>query len=317
MDSNTESPPIEPVVVTSAKRTTKGPKTVIPKRKFRAPPRSVSKEKPIPPISPDTVDLCDPCQVRGIGTRIICGWQGASLSPHLKSHRKENGDVILSVAAYKTKYPNFSVGRPSYTPTEADIARILENNTNIQKATKMRIESIIAPELAEVNKQEALNARFEELWSMCERDPAAKVFCLASAQDESLLQDARARAEKAIKSKKHTELRYINQEIKEVSERYEKTFRSLSLTVEQRRKTNQLGSDPPSQIISNYGNTLRKWSLEKVDAFARRVEAVRAGIAERVRVNILEEIEDKSEAEGGDTEIDYKAAIARISHRAG
>jgi hypothetical protein len=181
----------------------------------------------------------------------------------------------------------------------------------------MRIEKVVAPELVEIDKEIALTTRFEELWSMCERDPAARVFCYSAAQDEVLLQDARSRAEKGIKAKKYNELRYINQEIKEVTERYERTFRSLSLTVEQRRKTNQLGNDAPAQIISNYGNTLRKWSLEKQEAFARRLETIRAAIAERVRLSILSEVDDGFDATktGVDSEIDYKAAIGRISVR--
>jgi len=305
-----------------AKGTKAKPKTKAPPKTLGRPPGGPAKavrasvEKPIPPITPDAVALCDPCQIKNVKTKIICGWQGECLGAHLNSHRRTSGELILTIGKYRARFPNFSTGRPAYSPTEKDIAHMLENNPNMKQATLRRIETIVAPELEQVNKEIALNLRFEELWSMCERDPAAKVFCLASAQDENLLADARVRAERAIKSKKYGELKYINQEIKEVSERYEKSFRSLSLTVEQRRKTNQLGNDAPAQIISNYGNTLRKWSLEKQDAFTRRLEAINAGIAERVRLAILDEVDDSFDAKGDDSEIDYKKAISRISKRA-
>jgi hypothetical protein len=255
-------------------------------------------------------DLCDPCQFRERGSKDICGFQGKSLGPHLKAHK-------ITIALYRKKYKGFSTGVPSYSPPPEAVAKMsaaLPHNKD--KAALPTSEEKAA---AESEYEAAINARMEELWSMCERDPAARMICLAAAKDESMLNEAYGALE-ALRNaaKPDTDLlKYLNANVESTSRRLNENMKSLSLTVKQRRDSNQLGSDSVSQLICGYANTLRKMSPEKQENFHRRVATVEANMAERIRVKLLDHVDDGfDKAEKVIDATDFRAAILRFNPEA-
>lgn len=269
----------------------------------------------------------DPCQVLDSKTKTICGWEGKSLSMHLKAHRNSKNQT-LKLPEYKKRFPTFEVGPPAYMPPPEQVAKFRGASSRIaqgEENKELRAKELATKEKAErkatIETENTIEARFEELWGMCERDPAARMFCRSAAKDEWLLQDAYDRADivrlRPKKSKTDfDDLKHLNSEIKEVGDRLQKSMTSLSLTVEQRRKSNQLGSDTVSQLICNFANTVRKMSDEKQDAFFRRINSVRATIQERVRVNVLTEVDDAfDQVEKVEHDDDYRAAIKRFSKK--
>jgi hypothetical protein len=258
--------------------------------------------------------LCDPCQYKGRGQTTICGYQGKSLASHLKSHVMANGSK-MNIKTYRNKFPSFSVGVPSYSPPPESVAKLIAANPmNLAKPP---------PETAEEKSAKAaeydakIAARMDVLWSMCERDPAARQTCVMAARDEITLDELYNELEKLRKLSKPDSdtLKFLNQNLAATKTRYDDSMKSLSLTVTQRRASNQLGTDSVSQIICGYANTLRKMSPEKQEAFHRRVATVLANIAERVRVKILSEVNtsfDQAMEDMNDSD-DFRAAILRFN----
>jgi hypothetical protein len=256
------------------------------------------------------VALSDPCQYKERGSTTICGFQGKSLGPHLKAHKIAG--KTLTVAQYKKKYKGFSLGAPSYSPPPEAVKRFLDAAPANQNKPAPPTDEEKAAKTSEY--EAAIQARMEELWSMCERDPAARMIAMAAAKDEALLDDAYDEAEKVRASKKWEDLKHLNSAIEAITSRLNKNMTSLSLTVDQRRKSNTLGTDSVSQIICGYANTLRKMSPEKQEAFQRRVSTVENIIYERIRVSLLDEVQDDfDKAEKIVDEDDFRAAILRFN----
>lgn len=233
--------------------------------------------------------LSAPCQVRDYGSKTICGAQKKSLAPHLKAH-KLSGGKTWNTAMYKKKFPKFSLGVPSYSPPPEAVAKLQAAAPHNQDKPPKPTEEEKAAKVTEY--EERINARMEEFWSMCERDPAARMVALAAAKDEAMLQDAYDEIEKIRVTKKFDDLKFLNASIESINTRLQINLKSLNLTVTQRRASNQLGSDSVAQLICNYANTLRKMSPERQEAFHRREATVMLNMVERVRVNLLNEVDD-------------------------
>jgi hypothetical protein len=81
-----------------------------------------------------------------------------------------------------------------------------------------------------------------------------------------------------------------------------------------------LGNDTVAQLVSNFGGTLRRWSPEKQQTFANRVNEVRRVQAERIRQKLLSEILEENIEEVIEqvpmTEVDYDTEIQKYVERA-
>jgi hypothetical protein len=269
---------------------------------------------------------CDPCQVPDKKTKTICGWQGRSLSMHLKVHKKATG-ATLKLKEYRERFPSFSIGPPAYIPPSEQVKKFRAASSVIQKGVqnaeqRIRDASNRDRQADRSRKQEEarIEERFTELWGMVELDPAAKSFAMSAARDESILEELYQRTKKIRDNpltKEYDKLKSLNADYKEVQDRLSKTMTSLSLTVDQRRKSNQLGSDTVSQLICNFANTVRKMGPEKQEAFGRRCSAVRKTIQERVRVNVLSLVDDGFDQDVKvENDHDYRKAIAKFGEKA-
>jgi hypothetical protein len=256
------------------------------------------------------IKFCDPCQYKKKGQVTICGWVGKSLHPHLKVHRLSTGKT-LTIKQYKEKFPSFNVGLPSYSPPPEAIAKFVAASPKNGAIFIAEKDEEKAARLAEYDAKIA--ARMDTLWSMCERDPAARQMCVMAARDEVTLDELYDELEKLRKSHKPDSdtLKFLNQNLAATKTRYDDSMNSLSLTVKQRRASNQLGTDSVSQIVCGYANTVRKMSPEKQEAFNRRIATVMANIAERVRVKILSEVNTSFDQAMGDVNDadDFRTAI--------
>ena len=272
-------------------------------------PKKVEATTTFPDSGSSTIILCSPCQVKERGSTTICGWQGRSLSPHLKAHRMSGGRV-WDTKLYAKKFPKFSMGAPTYSPSKVDIARLqAAAPANIQKLPPPTNEEKLAKD---TEKQTKIDARMDELWSMCERDPAARMICMTAARDEVMIAEFYDELDQLRDSRNpdNEKLQFINKSLAAANTRYGDSMSSLALTVKQRRASNLLGSDSVSQLICGYANTLRKMSPERQEAFHRREATVMANIVERIRVKLLDVVDvtfDKT-ADVAD-EHDFRTAI--------
>jgi hypothetical protein len=251
-----------------------------------------------------------------------CGWQGVSLSPHLKAHRKVDG-TIWTLKEYKKNFKNADVGEPTYRPPKEHVEKFRAANPMIHDAKSGAEPRPPKPVVVTENEERELRIteRFNELWGMVQRDPAAKQFCREAAEDENLLVELRDRYKLALAPKSETskDRGSISRDINDTQERLQATMKHLALTVEQRRKSNNLGNDTVAQLVSNYAGTRRKWSPERNALFQERIDSIRNIVAERVRVNLLSEVAD-SVAKGSDHDDnpeDLDAAILRYGERSG
>ena len=241
------------------------------------------------------VSLCDPCQWPVIrdGKRQKCGWVGKSLRGHIKSHKKADRKTSWSIEEYRAKFPSYNIGEPTYSPPAEQVKKFREANPNYRDGTE---DDRDTPKPEKRDKsEESVEQRFNELWAMVQRDPAAKIMAREVAEDEQLLSDLRADYKKALHANKPEErkrLGIIAEAIGDTQERLQKAMKSLDLTVEARRRANQLGDDTVSQLISNYGGTLRRMSPQRQQLFFERIAAVKAVMGERIRVRLLDEVTD-------------------------
>lgn len=251
--------------------------------------------------------------VKDRGAAVACGWQGKSLAPHLKAHRLAGGKV-WNTKLYAKKFPKASIGAPSYSPTLESVAKMQAGNIHIAPKAPPPTPGEKTAQAEEADAK--VLARMDELWSMCERDPAARMICMTAARDEIMITEfydeldvlRKARTPDADK------LKFLNQSLASANTRYNDSMTSLALTVKQRRASNLLGSDSVSQLICGYANTLRKMSPERQEAFHRREATVMANIVERIRVILLDELDitfDKTEQVVDDN--DFRSAILRFN----
>jgi hypothetical protein len=248
--------------------------------------------------------LCDPCQIKERGHAEICGWSGRSLVSHIKAHK------TWTIDKYKKKFPNASVGEPTYRPPKGHVENMRAANPKVQPPT------VEEPQLKSDDKDDRIKARAEVLWNLVERDPAAEINCALIAKDELTLQELHERADAFALRGEFDDLQALNKSIDLVQKRMLENQKSLGVTADQRRQQNKIGSDAGTQIISNYQNTLRKMSPARRDIFERRFATWKTQMEARVKAEIIDLVEDQFDAK--DTVVhegDFRDAILAIGKR--
>lgn len=249
----------------------------------------------------DTIKPCDPCQWKEHGSKEPCGWQGGvSIRPHLKVHKV--GGKAVTVAQYTRKFPTAELGPPANRPTAKHVEAL--------NAAKVAPVEEAQPEIAPEDREAKTAARAEVLWNLVERDPASEVLCRTLAADEVALEAAQDQANLFTRAGEYDKLQKLNKAINDIADRVIKAQQALGVTADQRRRNNQIGADAGCQIISNYGNVLRKMATPAKAAFLRRTQTFVENNWNRIYEEYLSKVENELDGETGvAVEQDYRTLI--------
>lgn len=276
-------------------------------------------------------EVSDPCQVlvKGAnGQKVICGAVFPSLRAHLKSHNKDYG-FKWSVQRYKKEFPEFSLGKPMFVPSpeaQAKWKAAREKGNENKRAAKEDLkqepkEKVPGQRDSMVNPQYYVDVdkRFEELWDQVNRDVPARQFAMEAARAEQRIEEINRRYDSTFARGDYKRCNALMRELQAQQDILKDCMNFLDLTVKNRREKNQLGNDTVSQLVSNFGGTLRRMSPEKQQTFYNRVKEVRRIQAERARLKaqelLDEQIDEVIEAKPM-TDSDYDKELSRFIERA-
>lgn len=268
-------------------------------------------------------EICDPClwpvADKVTGKKRPCGWsESVNLRQHLKVHKFKN--KALTVIDYKRRFPKANLG-PSYAPPIEHVNKLREANPKIKKEHAEVHADPETPVLERFNpNEEQIQERAAELHRMVANDPAAKHFCIQAAREEDRNVQLNRQLDIAMGLLKPDmgQLKLLRQACADSLKELKELFNHLNLTVKERRKDNQLGgNDTVSQIMSNYANTRRKWSVARNELFDKLQADWRARTEERIERRILDEAPQtigKSSDESTElrTDDDFNTAISKI-----
>lgn len=261
---------------------------------------------------------------------VPCGWrEGVSLRAHIKSHKSRNKSVTVEM--YRKRFKKANLGPPAYSPPKEQVEKFMNANPHLagKKAEvteapdgskQVNVTEDDAPQTTATDEE--IQRRFNVLFKLVNNDPTAESFCLQAARDEARLKDLNAQLDALVKlPAKHEgkkNIGSIRQAISDTTESLRDIFKHLDLTVAQRRKANQLGdTSTVAQLMSNYVNTRRKWSIDRNQIFDSQIADWRLRADERIQRRVINEVPElpgESKHKKGDltNDSDLRTAIHEI-----